>query len=121
MASDFAAELSELDVFVRKETRLPNVTVIANPPDTTGVKCHIDHGSTEADSTGSFCVQSFPVTITLSAEKSQWSAVMKNAVIIQAEVMAQKKHKWQVGNIERVESASEYILRLLVTIKLAYA
>ena len=121
MVADFAAELSELDVFIRKETRLPNVTVIANQPETTGVKCHIDHGSTEADTTGSFALQSFPVTIKLSCDKSQWSAVMKNAVIIQAEVLKQKKHKWQIGNIERVESDSEYILRLLVTIKLAYA
>lgn len=118
---DIAAELAELETFIRKETRIPNVSVIAEPQDTNGVRCHIDHGSSDVEIGPSMTIQVFPVTVTLKDVKQNWRAVMANALIVHGEVKAQKPHKWQAGAIERIEDVSDYILRLNISIKLPFA
>lgn len=119
---DLVGEFRELETFVRKETRLNNVTVITPPAEMAGVSCHIDHGSSEDTLEGNaFRVQDFAVTLTFRANKDNWREVMKYCLICQGELAAQKGAKWLPGAIERVEDTSDYILRLLVSMKLPYA
>lgn len=109
-------ELEELQKFVLKETDVRNVSVITQEI-TQGYRALISHGSEDSDGTKPLMVR-LPVTITISDAKENYRRVMKTAETIQVEFREQKGKKWNSQHIERVESDSEYILIVHVSIPL---
>jgi Tfp pilus assembly protein PilX len=117
---DILAELAELETFIRKETRISNVSSVSQVADSPGISCHIDHGNIVSDGTGKLNIMDFQVYITLKDVASNWKQVLKSALIIQENIGELKDFKWQTGDIERVESVSEYIIKLSLSIKVPY-
>lgn len=110
-------ELQELSIFIRKETEIPQVNVI-DRKELKGLQAFIDHGTGNADNERSILINKIPVTIEVQDEYSNWPRVLRNIEIIQRALRDSKKHKWNILGYDRVESASNYILKLNLVIQL---
>ena len=106
--------LKELQVFISKETGISNVSII-NKKDGDGYRATIDHGS-ETVEDGKPIFASIPVTVTISDSIENYERVLKNAEILRKEIREKKAHIWNAKNLERVESETEYSIRVNLTI-----
>lgn len=110
-------ELEELSTFIKKESGVPNVWIVI-PGEQTGLYILIDHGTESYEKDSNILMAILPVTLTISSDKKDWKRVLKITETLQREMRIQKKHKYNVQEFDRVESETDYTLKLNLSLPL---
>lgn len=106
--------LNELEKVCKKH--VPNTGMVHDLQED-GIKCLIDHGVGTKDlEFRQAKMWGFVVTINVRDQKENWRTVLKALLGIARDLTDQKEYKWNVGDIEREDSVSEYSLTISLTI-----
>ncbi len=108
-------QLKEIEKVCKKH--VANTSVI-NELQGEGVKCVINHSNGIKDAEFRAAkMWAFDVSIVVRDINENWEPVLKASLGIARDLIELKEHKWNVGDMERVEGqATEYAMSLSLTV-----